>query len=362
MFKPSYIDSLFFYIFIGIFSLFFALLAEKTKKAKLKKTYLFISGFILFIALGTRYEVSNDYPIYISVFQQAEFDNYLGFSFQEPGYFLLNCIVKLFTNDYRLIFTITAAITISYIYTTFYYLRNRINITIAVLGYLCTFYYVSFCLLRISLAASLMFFALKYILEDKKTKFYISLVIATSIHYSTILWLPVMIGYYLIKKNKINFFWGFAIFYFIILNSQAFLPYIGLVRYQEYLDNNTSTNVGFAFLFYYIPILFLIWYLHKRKKLQTNEYAILLSMAILQTINYYAHYTFQATGRSYLTFTYIVIYLVPYGIKNTKGNMHIFLILFFILYFIMCLWLKSIAFYDPEGLNIFPYKSYLFEI
>lgn len=362
MFLPSYLDSLYFYIFIGLSSLLFAFLAENARSKSLKKIFLLISGFILFIVLGTRYEVSNDYPVYTTVFKEAEFGKYLGLSFQEPGYFLFNCFVKLFTEDYRFIFTITAAITIYLIFTTFYYLRDRINITIAVFGYLCTFYYVSFCLLRISLAASLIFFAIRYFLERKNAKFYIYLGIASTIHYSTVLWIPVIFAYSLIKKNKIKVFWTFIIFYFLILSFQAFLPFIGLERYQLYLDDNSSNEIGLAVFFYYIPILYLIWYLHKKNKIQINEYALLFSMAVIQTLNYYAHYSFQATGRSYLTFTYIVIYLIPYGIKNTKGNMHIFLKLSFILYFIICLWLKSVAYYDPEGLNIFPYKSFLFNL
>ena len=360
MFLNSYYDSLYLYVFTGIAAWVFAHAAERSSRDAAKRIYLFISGFILFVVLGTRYEVSNDYAVYTNLFNNAEFGHYLGLTYQEPGYFLFNCLIKIFTDDARYIFIITAAITIGLIFSTFYYLRKRINLSFAVLAYICVFYYVSFCLLRISLAASLLFFAIRYIIQYKKAKFLTCLLIAFSIHYSTALWLPVLVGYYYVRKNKMKVFWAISISYFIILNSLSFLPYIGLERYQLYLDSNARSGFGLAIIFYYAPLLWLLWYLNKNKLIEHNDFAILLSMAVMQTINYYTHYIFNAAGRSYLTFTYIIIYLIPLSVKLTTGIRRNLLMFIFVLYLIISLWLRSISFYDPDGLNIFPYKSYLF--
>lgn len=117
----------------------------------------------------------------------------------EFGYVMLNCAIRIFADNYRWLFFIMSILTMYFLYKYIsYYTDNKF---IAILAYISIFYYIrDLSQMRAALAYSICGYSTIYILKKNPKKFLLYSILATSLHFSSIL----MILIYPIYKLKLN--------------------------------------------------------------------------------------------------------------------------------------------------------------
>lgn len=139
---------------------------------------------------GIRYGVGQDYfYTYVPIFKKL----LIGSSediWGEAGYILLNKLVQLFTDDYAGIFIVTSFIFAFFIINSI--IENSNNKCFSIYLVICSGYY--FCSLngiRQMLAASILLYAIKFIVNRDKTKFMLLVILASTIHLSSLIFIPI---------------------------------------------------------------------------------------------------------------------------------------------------------------------------
>src|SRR5699024_10582180 len=194
----SIFQSYILYYFIVFFTSLIVFLSGLLKQAKVSNSFtklIFWSALILPVAFsGLRYGIGTDFfnytDIYYRLISSGNFINHFVNTRFEPGWILLNQIVKLIFNDVQYLFIITSLLIWIFNFKAIYDNRNKMSIAIAMFILLSTLYNPSFNTIRQSLAASVLMLAIKPILEKRPIKFYLIILFAISFHYTAIVFLP----------------------------------------------------------------------------------------------------------------------------------------------------------------------------
>jgi hypothetical protein len=239
-----------------------------------KIIYIFLTTVLILIA-GLRYNSGYDYNSYIQIIKYADSITGLFKTRIEPGFMLFNYFLNtIISNPYFNIFVIAF---ISIIIKVVFIKKNSYYIFIPL------FYYYNFSFLtlemgqiRNGLAVAILLISFKYISEQNFYKFTFFVILATSVHYSSIIFLPA----YFIEKWTINrkqiiiltilsIFIGFINLKNVFIIILEFLPNINFVNvalqhlyFTEYVER---IGVGglqiwrfglllFCFMFYYSKI------------------------------------------------------------------------------------------------------------
>lgn len=216
-----------FYIFIASICLIFARLKDLLEKNE--KVFVDIILFIiLFLVMGLRYDVGQDYfftyaPLYEDyTIYHKEPDIEIGFS-------LIIKFLSLFSKDYAILF-----ITIALIYTIFlfktinsYKISNLFVIYILIFG---GFYFYTMNVMRQCLATIIFYSGLPYIKERKLFRYLLTTVICSSLHYSFIITVPL----YFILNIRLSFK-----FYFLLL-IMAFISRFFILDLLKFFLNGTK--------------------------------------------------------------------------------------------------------------------------
>ncbi len=173
---------------IAIFLTYIAQLAFKEKKNSLGILLSVCVITILSLLAGVRDNtVGTDVRVYMeSSFRLAtmatSFSEYSLSVQSEFLYTLLNYCVAFVTNNLHIFMFIVEAIIVTLVYMTIYYYRKKIPMWVGLLVFLTLYYNRTFNLIRQSLALAITFFAFRYIDQDKKLKYIITIIIATLFH------------------------------------------------------------------------------------------------------------------------------------------------------------------------------------
>lgn len=117
------------------------------------------------------------------------------FPIYEPGYYWFNVLVKSLTDNYYYFFLIIGCIFYYIIYKTF---RKFPFFLFSFLVFFAKLFIVVFIYTRQILALAIIWYAIKYLLEDKSYKFVIAIVLASLFHYSALVTFPML---YFAKKE-----------------------------------------------------------------------------------------------------------------------------------------------------------------
>lgn len=207
-----------------------------------------IGDLLVFLSLwlisGVRSFVGTDFTAYKNYFDIL---NYYSLSYHEYeiGYYLLNYLVRLFTNDAQYLFLITSFIVIFLTTRTLkeYSVSYMLSIFLFITLY---FYYNSFNILRQYIAVSIVFYSVRYILRDNSKKYILTILIASLFHNTSL----IMIPFYWLLKMKISNIRYFVLFLlsivlsFITPNLISLISKIipGLSSYVNYYSEGASAN------------------------------------------------------------------------------------------------------------------------
>lgn len=243
--------------------------------ARSKKIFLGFSVAIYSIVLGLRYNVGTDYMAYMDIYNMQYFDDV------EWGYALINKILYNIGLPFPAIFIFVA------FFQILLFLKGVEKINAKYLPYTVFFYFttlyifLSLNVLRQCLVFSIFVYSINYITDKKLIKYALTILLASTIHKSALILLPlcliinndwllrhrfIQIGCYIV-----TFVFSLIFHDFIVSNSQLFFAIVGYSDYAESIDSITeiswSKEGGVGIYFFAMIDLFIIWNITKYKDL-----------------------------------------------------------------------------------------------
>ena len=334
-------DSLIFYIISFLFSATFYYIYNK----KNYKFFLILSFCIPMIIGGLRYKVGTDYISYVGMYNNENKID-LGFIFISRISAQLGGVQSLFFmyNSLTLIFIFMGL--------------NNIDKKIRPFAYFCylfLFYTTSFNIMRQFLAASIVFYAYKYIIKKEPIKWIIFIIIAFIFHNTSILCLPL----YIILNSKSSKFKVIALLGTVLIafNYNSLLKIISgystFDHYSLYLNDYGDTINNKMF---FIDAIILIYILIFKKKLlkqdiNNNTYILLYIVSVILSLTGFFNPYVKRIGIYFSLPKIILLSEIPLicSDKNIKILNYLFIIMYAVGIFI-------ISAYVLKQANIIPYN------
>jgi len=264
------IGTLLLYNFVLLSSTFFVWLSEKNKDNTTKYVYLYIAFLSVFFLSAFRYGIGKDYFNYLDIFidisQNGKDFNYDGRI--EIGYLWLNQLISFLGLSYD-----SLVIVVSFIFTLFIFLsypkKNKAVFHFFIFG---VYFFVSFNLLRNSIAFAISLFAImNFYFYNKNLKYFFFILVSSLFHISSLILIP----FILINKELSKFIFSkkitlltLVIIAFIFRNQVTEIilmsPALSLFGYDSYATkqyylNNAALGTGLGVLikalFVFSPIL-----------------------------------------------------------------------------------------------------------
>jgi hypothetical protein len=300
---------------------------------------------------GFRYQVGTDFLSYKVYFDRISDLSYADRGV-EVGYYILNKIAYLINTNSTTIFLMTSFITLLLIFRTIHKYSSRIELSLF-LFISMYFYFSSFNIVRQYLAVAIVFYSIKYLLNQEFKKYLCCILLATTFHTTAIF---VLVFYKFFRKN-------FTIVHYLIGMILSFcllpliLPMINLVGsiYNKYEGYSTSFNYGSSSLgLLLIGSIFLFAILHKDKLVELNKnnliYINATFLALILQILGTDYVLISRIGTYFYIFTILLIpdFLLLFN-KYIRVTIYIGLLLIFFFYFDIQL-IRGVG-------EILPYKS-----
>lgn len=277
---------------------------------------------ILILILGLRHQtVGIDTIVYSSsIEKEGSLQNFFRDSTAEPLYLLIHYILHLLFDNGKIGIFIYSFITIYFIYYGLKKYERDISIGLSIIIYVFLYYFPALNLLRISLAASIVFCYFNLLVKGRYKYFALVLIVVCLIHFSTmIMFLP--FGLYLIyrKHRKLALIGACSLIVIIGYASMALGDYLSLInRYSNYIDNNDSSGgVGVMLFIDYLPCLIICCYIIK-KKIRQSWADIMICFTISAFIVRLMAYYISVAGRLHTHFMCLTMILLPYWIYYFK--------------------------------------------
>ena len=225
----------------------------------LKKFFLFIEGILMFLLIAFRENVP-DLISYEKMYYRSSF-NTLNF-LQDPFFGIYMNISKSLGLSYREFIILNSFI---FVFLAIVLLKNMTKYTFSfmLLFFTTTFLLKGFSQIRNAIAIMIFIFSLRYIEKENFFKYFLSILIASMFHISSIAY----IFLYFFRNIKINIKILFityvitATLYFINIDVVGYLfKIINLPRLQNYYDRAVISGEKKMFVMYLLMFLFLFFY------------------------------------------------------------------------------------------------------
>lgn len=305
------------------------------------------SFIILFLFMGSRYEIGSDWELYYSIAQKIE---YLDYSIFYPFWNEISPIqygwgelYRYFNFEisnrvlYKIVWFFKCPQLIIYIYSFLILIFIKLGLKNIKKEYIKyswilffsfqEFFLLDLNLMRQAVAISIIFFSYKYIIKENKSKFIICILVAMSFHTSAILCIFLYLVNYLNSISRKTMIILYFLCYFvkditlIILKNSTFIP----DKYIGYLQQTFSGGIKINYLLNLLGIFFIIFIANKY---ETRKLVIII------LIGFYINIIFKGTGflviRTRVYFLIFSLYMTPLLYKN-KIRKYIFYICCFIL-------------------------------
>lgn len=354
-----------YFIVICSASLFAALSYRKSRSGKyVWRKYWFILSFVVLLLFLGLANCGEDYYSYNRIF-----DNCFNWKHQhtlriERGYLLLNMAVKCVVNSFEVFHFVWALIVLLLIYSTIAKYKHIIRPGWAILGYTTIFMIQGLNLMRMYLAIAIIFWGIRYIIQEKKLKYLFVVLAAYLIHRSAVCVLvPYAMWVMFSKKEKyalkiiltIMMFAAFNVFRNVFVSEMIF-------GYQY--QGSTSGQIGSIQIVYALPVLlvFLYYHVYKKNFLQDAIVSKLIIFYLSSIIFALMSYSITTMGRVLFYFTYAYMVLPGYLMSNCtrakkyrpwyKVTMHEAIKLGFVLYYFFRAYMM-IAYIETDGLQVY---------
>jgi hypothetical protein len=303
-------------------------------KLRWRKSFLFFSALPLFLLLALRYQVGSDYGSYSNAYMAIA--SYSFFESVPPGYtawlgsgFVYFCklIALFFGEDFLWYHAVLAAFSLLFLYMAIF--ENSKMPLFSLFIYLCEgYYYQLFNASRQGLAILIVFFSYKYILENRLMPFILTVLAASLIHSSVLIFLPA----FLLAKKKFNIKTVLifaAAGFILVINWNVVEWIVSMTRYVRYINsdfNITGKDVTILWIIYRAGI-FGFCLLFRKIIVQKYPnvdclYVLCASSLVLQMMSVQS-YIFART----VIYYYIgMLLLIPYVVKLSEKKDRIIIV------------------------------------
>ena len=352
--------ALFIFLLEGLFFNIIGLSKEKSQKS-----FAFIIFIQLFIIAGFRHvDILNDSLTYAINFSNID-PNEPIFKIEgrfEPLYQILSKLIYIYVSSEPLALFVVTSIIIQFITVRFLYKYSN-NLCLSVFLFITfRFYFFMVSGIRQGIAVALCFFAIDYLLKNKKTAFVFIVIFATMFHYSALIFLII----FFIKDVSFNFKYLFFIGTMTILTMLS-MTYISntLFSYMNYGKQYYEAGIeldstfGATLITLNYLLVFLFGYLFKYKKLSSPT-----AIDNVEIWGIFIAFLIQALCIKFgilIRFTYyfapLAVLIIPSTIKYMKSKeikvaSTVFWVIFSFMQFVI------ILVYRPEWYKFYPYKFY----
>ena len=196
------LNSLIFYLLIILITTVLSFLFEKISNRKLKTLICLAIILIPSFFAAIRVNIGTDFAIHETVFNDV-LNNLPVEKRAEFGYVFLNKLVVFMHGNYHILLFLVSLVSFTFIFSTFYLMKEDISISFAMLSYMLLYYQMSFNYIRQLLAASIGIFACILYLKNKKYTIPIILcLIAASFHITALIYLPILLLFSYFASDK----------------------------------------------------------------------------------------------------------------------------------------------------------------
>ncbi len=336
------------YIFMFIIFTSIAFLDITNMSKKNKKMLIVLCGISLIFTSGIRWNVGADWSPYFDFFSENQTWSQFIYGDFEFGYAILNYLVRVLTDEYTVFLFCMIALIVClkfetlYNYTPFPLLALLLNFS----SYVGDVFFV-----RQTIAMAIIFYSFKFIVEKRLGKFICSIFLASSIHFSAIVFIFAYYIYYLkinVKLLSIFMILSINIAYFDLMNELIFfistigdvgknifiMKFIGYINLQEAgvhygnIDPKTSLITGCLRRMIIVAVLL---YYKKEISDRYNEYKGILNLLIFELLLFAIIYPIspvisRITGY-YALFSILIIPSLFYVPKTIFGKLTFLIIL-----------------------------------
>ena len=338
-------------------------LITKFSKTKIKifrrKYNLTILLFSLLIILvkgfnTTGRDISKIGGYYYNFLSATSYDNFMDKGV-EIGYRSITILIRNITSNYNIYLLLIALATVIPIISFLRKHESQIDLFSTILIYMSVFLYSSFSPIRQCLAASIGLLAFDGMLEKKKAKSFVWIVVACSIHTSSIILIIPYILFFLKELNKKMIFLIIIAFFLILFagKSSIVAMFSSNQRYTGYVT--LGSDIGMEQIVYHTPLLILLYCCRKLSNKENLKlcYCYVLAFFCFGMLGY----IISIFGRFYLTFLPLM-YITGHNIKllktaHPKYTMIINVII--IMYCSLRFWLFISQYYNLE--DLMPYTN-----
>lgn len=366
------------YLYIFIFLAILTWVEYKNIFPHLSKVshYIVIALFI-FIA-GLRYETGVDWAGYqytydsVISFDKAVLNNSFDkvFVSLDVGYTLFNSIVKMFGGGLQVIFFIVSVLSTLLLYKNIQFFTKQV--VLGLLIYYCFFFFVfDMSGLRQGLAMQLVLLGITYLLRNNNKKFFLYVILAGTIHWSSFL---MLLTYFIKKKSTMKY--HIAIFPICILVFLFQIPVIdkilpnanSFIGYSLLLADKVSaytTHSVFAQartlddMSIFTLIKAIVIYILSLRYMHINKYMpFFFNMFIIEVICYFGLYELSEVSerlRYYFTFSELFILVFIFSHLKLYYKRDFLYITIFVFTFVNAV---PYFLHFPGTIAYFPYQNY----
>lgn len=333
---------------------------SKTKIRLYRKKYnLAILLFSLLIILikgfnTTGRDISKIGGYYYNFLSATSYDNFMDKGI-EIGFKSITILIRNITPNYNIYLFLIALATVIPIVSFLRKHESEIDLFSTVLIYMSVFFYSSFSPIRQCLAASIGLLAFDSMLEKKKAKSFAWIVVACSIHTSSVILIITYVLFFLKELNK-KMIMLIVVAVFLIMfagKSSIIAMFFSNQRYTGYVT--LGSKIGMEQIVYHTPLIVL---LHCCRKLSNKENLKLNFCYEITSLCFgMLGYIISIFGRFYLTFLPLM-YIVGYNIRLLKiahPKYRIIINIILILYCSLRFWMFISQYYNLE--DLMPYTN-----
>ncbi len=328
------------------------------KKSKfIEKLLLIVSFFIALFPMGLRYGIGTDYfytylPHFYGIARGT-------MEFSEIGFNIINKIIFDLTGDYRVLFFVTSFIFLYFIYKGIYENSNNLFISIMLI-FIGQSYFYSMNMVRQAIAISIIFYAFKYMKENKRIKYILCCIIASLIHVSAILMIPFIFIFNFKLDNKKRIILVILLLIFQPVIEIVIKYIIQFTPYAWYYTSQYNTGTSSMVLILTNIIIFMlnIFYYNEETK-EDKEFKILTNINFIGMCIILISSSIPLVNRLVRYFTIFQILLIPKIFEKEKNQKLRIILKVVILGILFIAMYYQIMILGGEG--VYPYKS-IFDI
>ena len=256
------------YIIMLALSILFLMLAEKTEKKKIKILYYILSALPFFLVSAFRYDVGTDYITrytydFNTMVKGIDIPNL------EIGFKTMVKIIICFTTDPLHVFVISSAIIIGLVMATIF-TKSKNKLLSILIFFIGGFFFDSLNIMRQYISISIIIFAYKFLLKERKQKIYyvIAVLIASTFHSTSLIMILLV---FLDKKMLANIKFVLPIAAIILILNQRLFDIIGFfiqnTRFNVYLTGKLSVgDVSIVLIIENIVLYLMMYYIYQKNK------------------------------------------------------------------------------------------------